>query len=177
MINWPLSSWRNNINLPPLSGTRIWLVFLGQRYKSYSFKVNKGLDRSKLFTWWLHYAKLALFKHTRSHSEPDTVSPLSDPEKLVRRANSKRKLQPYSSSSLTLQSADILPFDPFFNIPSNRDWTKLSPRVSELLDRGVDLKLAFLIHSLEKCQEPPLPIGSPKFESDLGVHLPEYKPT
>ena len=54
--------------------------------------------------------------------------------------------------------------------------THLSPRVAELLDRGVDLKLAFLIHSLESCQETPLLVGSPKSESDLGVHLLEYKP-
>ncbi len=138
--------------------------------------MTKGLDRLKLFTWRLHCAKLAPFKDTRSHSESNTISPLSNPEKLARRANSKRKLQPSSYSS-ALQSKDILSFDPYSNIPSNLDWTQLSPSVSELLDRGFDFKSAFLIHSLETCQEPPLLIGSPKSESDLGVHLHEYKPT
>jgi len=55
--------------------------------------------------------------------------------------------------------------------------TQIPPRVSELLDRGVDLDSAFLNHSFEKHLEPLLPPGSPKTESDLGVHLPEYKPT
>ena len=134
--------------------------------------MTKGLDRSKFFTWRLHYAKLAPFKHTRSHSESDTVYPLSNPKKLVRSANSKRKIQPSSSSS-ALQSEDILQFDPYSNIPSNPDSTHLSHRVAELLDRGFSFKSDFLIHSLESCQEPPLPVRSPKLESNFGVHLPE----
>ena len=78
---------------------------------------------------------------------------MSDPETLVRRENSKIRLQPSSSSS-ALQPEDILSSNPYSNIPSNPDWTQLSPRVSELLDRGVDFKSVSLIHSLETCQEP-----------------------
>ena len=71
---------------------------LGQRYKSYSFKVTKGLDRSKSFTWRLHCAKLAPFKHTRSHSESDTV----ELEFFLRNASSRRRHQPSSSTSSTI---------------------------------------------------------------------------
>lgn len=138
--------------------------------------MTKGLYRSKSFTWRLHCTKLAPFKHTRSHSESDTISPLSYPKRLVRKANSRRRHQPSSSTS-TLQSEYKLKFDPYSNIPSKLDYTHLSPRVVELLDRGVDFKSSFLIYSLESHQDPPLPPGSPKSDSDLGVHLPEYKPT
>jgi len=133
--------------------------------------VTKGLARSKYFIWRLHGTKLAPFKHTRSHSKYDTVSPSSDPERLVRKASSRRRHQPSSSTS-ALQSEDILQFDPYINIPSNPDYTHLSPRFVELLDRGVDFKSGFLIHSLEYHPEPPLQPRSPKSESDLGVHLP-----
>ena len=94
----------------------------------------------------------------------------------MRKASSRRRHKPSSSTS-TLQSEDILQFDPYSNIPSNLEYTHLSPRVAELLDRRVDFILAFLIHSLESHLEPPLLVGSPKSEFDLGVHLPEYKPT
>jgi len=48
--------------------------------------------------------------------------------------------------------------------------------VVKLFDRGVDFKSTFLIHSLKSHLEPPLPPGSPKFEFNLGVHLPKYTP-
>ena len=95
----------------------------------------------------------------------------------MRKSSSKRRHQPSSSSSSALQSEELVLFDPFGNILSDPDLTQIHPRVSELLDRGVDLDSTFLIHSFETYQEPPLTLGSPKLESDLGVHLPEYKPT
>jgi len=88
----------------------------------------------------------------------------------VRKASSRRRHQPSSSTS-ALQSKYILPFDPYSKIPSNLDWTHLSPRVAELLDKGVDFKSDFLIHSLESHLESLLPLGSPKSESNFGVHL------
>ena len=89
----------------------------------------------------------------------------------MRKASSRRRHQPSSSTS-ALQCEDKLQFDPYINIPSNLEYTHLSPRVPELLGRGVDFKSTFLIHSIETCQESPLPIGLPKFNSNLGVHLP-----
>lgn len=95
----------------------------------------------------------------------------------MREASYKMRHQPSSSSSSALQSEYLVSFDSFTNIPSNPDWTHITPRVSKLLDRGVDLDSSFLIHSFEMNQEPPLPLGSPKTKFDLGVHLLEYKPT
>ena len=120
----------------------------------------------------LHTPKLTPFKHTRSHLEVNIVSPLSDPERLLRKASSKRGHHPSSSSSSVLQSEELESFDPYSNIPSDLDYSHLSPRVVELLDKGVDSKSAYLIHSLESHPIPTLPLGSPKTESDLGVNLP-----
>ena len=93
------------------------------------------------------------------------------------KASSKRGHQPSSSSSLVLQSEDLASLDPYSNIPSNPNHSHLSTRVVELLNRGADFKSAFLIHSFESHPKPSLPPRSPKTESDLGVNLPEYKPT
>lgn len=89
----------------------------------------------------------------------------------------EREHQPSYSSSTFLHSEDLTSFDPYSSIPSNPDYSHLSLRVAKFLDKGVDFKLAFLIHSFESHPEPSLPPGSPKIESDLGVNLPKYKPT
>ena len=137
----------------------------------------KGLERLKSFTWRLHSPKLAPFKHTKSRSEANLVDPLSNPEKMLRKSSSKGGHQPSSYSSSVLHYEYLTSFDPYNNIPSNPDYSHLSSRVAELLDRGVDFKSEFLIHSFESHLEPSLPPGSPKTESDLGVNLSEYKPT
>ena len=83
---------------------------------------------------------MACFKHTRSRLEADLVSPLSDPETLLRKASSKRGHQPSSSSSLVLDSEELESFDPYSNITFDPSYSHLSPRVVELLNKGVDFK-------------------------------------
>jgi len=139
--------------------------------------VIKGLERLKSFTWQLHSSKLVPFKHTRSHSKADLVDPLSEPKKILRKASSKRGHQPYSSSSSVLHSKYLASFDPYSNIPPNPNHFHSSPRVVEPLEKGVYFKSAFLIHSFESHPKPSLQPRLPKTESDLGVNLPEYKPT
>jgi len=102
---------------------------------------------------------------------------LSDPKRILRKSISKRGHQPSSSSSSVLQSEELESFDPYNNNPSNPNDSHLSPRVAELLDKGVDFKSTYLINSLESHPIPTLPPGSPKTKFDLGVNLPEYKPT
>jgi len=116
------------------------------------------------------------FKHTISCSNSEIDSPLPDPERLIRGASLRRILQTSSSSS-SLCFEDISSVDPFSFVPSNPDWTKLPPRVSKIHSKGVDLALAFLIHLPESYQVPSIPIKSPSSEEELGLHLPEFKPT
>ena len=102
---------------------------------------------------------------------------MSNPKRILRKASSKRGHQPSSSSSSILQSEELESFYPYSNIAADPNYSHLSPRVAELLDKGVDFKSAYLIHSLESHAIPTLPSGSPKNDYVLGVNLPKYKPT
>ena len=125
----------------------------------------------------LHIPKLAHSKHTRSHSNSEIVSPLSDLERLVREASLRRRLEASTSSYVPLQPEDISAYDPFRSIPSPLDLAELTPRVLELLSKGVDLQSALLVHSLESYKIPEILSDSPKSEEELDIHLPELKPT
>lgn len=83
---------------------------------------------------------MAPSKHTRSHSDSQIISPLFDPERLVREASFRRRLEASASSSVPLQPEDIPTFDPFISVPSQLDLANLTPRVLGLLTKGVDLQ-------------------------------------
>jgi len=80
---------------------------------------------------------MAPSKHTRSHSDSQTISPLSDPERLVREASFRRILEAFASSYVPLQPEDIPASDPFSYVPSHIDLVDLTPKVLELLSKGV----------------------------------------
>ena len=134
-------------------------------------------SRLKSFTWRLRKPKIAPSRHTRSHSDSEIVSPLYNSERLVREASLRRRLEASSSFSVPLQPEDISASDPFRYVPYPLDLDDLSPRVLELLSKGVDMQSSLLIHSLESYQIPELPSKSSKSEEELDVHLPKLKPT
>jgi len=116
-------------------------------------------------------------KHTRSHSNSQIVSPLSDLETLVREPSFRRRLEDFASSYVPLQPEEILASDPFRTIPSQLDLVVLTPMVLDILNKGVDLQSALLIQSLESYKIPEIFSDSPKLEEEFDAHLPELKPT
>jgi len=57
----------------------------------------------------------------------------------VREASFRRRLESSASSSVPLQPEDVSASDHFSTIPSQLDLVDLTPRVLELLSKGVDL--------------------------------------
>ena len=119
---------------------------------------------------------MAPSKHTRSHSDSQIISPLPDPQRLMREAFSRRRLEASAYASVPLQFEDIPTFDPFSSVPSQLDFFDLTPRVLEILSKGVDLQSALFVQSLESYKFPEIFLDSPKLEEELDVHLPELKP-
>jgi len=120
---------------------------------------------------------MAPSKHTKSHSDSQIISPLSDPKRLVREASFRRRLEASSSYFVPLQPKDISSSDPFRSIPYPLYLDDLTPRVLELLSKAFHLQSTLLVYSLESYKIPEIFLDSPKSEEELDVHLTKLKPT
>ena len=89
----------------------------------------------------------------------------------------RRRHKAPSSSSSSLHPKDFSSVNPFSLVSYHPDWTKVTPRVYEIYPKWVDLQSSFLTESLESYQVPSFPLNSPKYEKELGLHLPEFKHT
>ena len=98
-------------------------------------------------------------KHTRSRSDSKIVEPLSNPERLVRRASSRRRHQT-PSSSIPQEDINII-LDPFRFGPIPLESEEVPDRVCDLISKGVDFQSALLVHSLESYKIPQEPSESP----------------
>ena len=105
--------------------------------------------------------KLAPSIHTISHSGFEIVLPLSDLERLVRQASLRRRLEAHSSSSVPPQLEDTSVPDPFRSGPIPLSSEDLSPKVHELISKGVDFWSALLVRLLESYQVPEAPSEFP----------------
>ena len=118
--------------------------------------------------------KPAPSKHTRSKSHSEIVQPLSDLERLVRHASSRRRNQ--TPFPVPQQDTNII-IDPFRSGPIPLESEDIPQRFHELISKGVDFQSTFLVHSLESYKLPKEHSDSPISKQDLDFNLPGFKPT